>query len=238
MPLPLRVPLHMSGRAKPHSQVYFGMCAKSLMQYRSLDNRLQAMDAMSAEYNLAYAAAHEASIKPVVFGAMCVEASLYDLSAALFGQTYADEVDRIPPPARFKRIAIDVDKVEPDPDLPIVKALTNLFLARKKLVHYKSKPMPEQDWGTTLSEFQNDHAIHLLGIESSFRAPVLLSIFFDGNIFEDLRILPSFKLPEYWKSAIPVDLHDEVQSCIAESARSRGDALYLTTHGHAGRGAA
>ena len=218
MSLPLRVPFHISGRAKPYSQLYFGLCAKALLEYRALDAKLQAIDHMKPEYESVYSLAHEASIKPIVFGAMCIEATLYDLSAAIYGEAYANEIDRVPPPQRFRRLATKIDSVEPNERLPVCTALQHLFAARKKLVHYKSKSMLSQDWTDLLNEYREDHRLHFLGIESSLRAPILLSIHFDGNIFEELRILPSFKLPEYWESAIPPALHEDVLRCIADSA--------------------
>ena len=214
MPLPLRIPFHISGRAKPHSQLYFGMCAKALLEYRSLVSQLSRIDSMKPEYDGVYALANEASIKPVVFGAMCVESTLFDLSATLFDERYASKIDRIPPPERFAVLAERIDGEVPKPDLAVVKAISDLFAARKRLIHYKSKSLIKQDWNDLLDEYRKDHKIHMHGIDSSFRAPVLLSIHFDGNIFENFRILPSFKLPEYWELAVPLDLHDDIRECI------------------------
>jgi hypothetical protein len=52
-------------------------------------------------------------------------------------------------------------------------------------------------------------------------ALALTSMYFDGNIFEELRILPSFKKEEYWVNIVPKELHNEIRWCIDTSKREK-----------------
>lgn len=224
MPLPLRIPLHMSGLARPFGHLYFGMCAKDLVSFRELLARLEQSDDMKNEYELLYQQALEASVRPVVFGAMCVEAVLFDLATVLFGSGFASENDRKTPLNRFKSIAERVDRETPSDEHPASQAIAQLFKARNRLVHYKSEPYVAADWNAVIASFSDRHTIHMQGLSVAFSAAVHLSLYFDGNIFEELRLLPSFKKPEYWQTVVPASLHTDVRQCIAAHHAAGADA--------------
>jgi hypothetical protein len=83
-----------------------------------------------------------------------------------------------------------------------------------------------------MSSVQKEHKQQVNGISSSFKALVLLSLHFDGNIFEELRILPSFKKPEYWNEVVPAELHEEVRWCI-EAAIEESQNVNSAENGNA-----
>lgn len=212
----LKIGFHVSGRAKSHAHMYFRMCARKLVEYRWLAIELQKTDRLSIEHDELSDRVEEASIEPVVYAGMALEATLFELAVCVFGETYAERIDKLAPVAKFCDIASRVNQCEPDTSSVTVQQITALVKARNLLVHYKSMSWLE-DANEPLTEGPKRHRVHLAGIEASFRSLVLLSCYFDGNIFEELRILPSFKQPEYWASLVPNELHQEVHWCLSAS---------------------
>lgn len=221
---PLRVPFHISGRVKPNSQVYFAMCADSLVRYRAQVRELGKLEHLSPSYAAAFDRAERLAIEPIVFAGMCLEASLYDLGACLFGGDFAAHIDKLDPVGKFVVIAQYVDGNPPDPSGITLQSIRAVVTARNKLIHHKSQSMLDGEWEVILTKMKRAHDQQLNGILNSFRALVLLSLYFDGNIVEELRILPSFKTPEYWKQVIPLELHEDVKWCI-EAARNTSDRV-------------
>lgn len=219
---PLKISLHVSGRTKPYSHMYFRMCARALVQYRKLSDTLKELNELDPCYDELSDAVEEAAVLPVVFAGMCLEATLFDLAACLFGEAFAESTERLDPLGKFVVLAQCVDKQSPSKSGATYQSLHALVTARNRLVHYKSQSMIDQEnIGKFMERASKLHKQHLLGIDASFRALVLLSIHFDGNIFEELRILPSFKKPEYWNSLVPEELHAEVHRCIEIGADAR-----------------
>ena len=213
--------------------MYFRMCAKSLVQYRKFAAELATLDYFAHNYDTAFERAEQAAVEPVIFAGMCLEASLFDLGACLFGQGFAEHTDKLDPIGKYVVIAQYIDRKPPDAASITLQSLQALVTARNKLVHHKSHSALEEDWTQILNRAKKTHKQHLAGIAASFRALVLLSLHFDGDIFEELRILPSFKKPEYWQSLVPSELHEDVRWCIdasrkeAQGTSASIDALYL-----------
>ena len=226
---PLRVPFHSSGRAKSHSHMYFRMCAKALVRYRSLAQELAKLNHLDSNYDPLLERVEEAAVEPVIFAAMSLEAALFDLGACLFGEGFATHTDKLDPVGKYVVLAQFVDRKAPNPSGVTLQSIQALVTTRNKLVHHKSHSMLENDWTNILSKAKKAHAQHLVGISSSFNALVLFSLHFDGNIFEELRILPSFKKREYWESVVPTELHEDVKRCIELSAKEARNVMLGNT---------
>lgn len=218
---PLRVTIHTSGRAKSYSFMYFRMCANSLIRYRVLADCLNTIHELDPKYELIFEQVEEMAVNPVIYAGMCLEATLYDLYACLFGEDFVAHTDKLDPVGKFFNLAMLVDKREPDKSSTTYQHIQALITARNKLVHHKSQAMQNEQLLQIMAQADKDHQKHIRGITASFRALVLLSLYFDGNIFEELRILPSFKKTEYWQSVVPYELHSDVEWCIQASKEEK-----------------
>ena len=218
MKQPLVVSFHTSGRARSYAPTYFRMCAGSLVIYRHCVAKLNDLDHMDRRYDQIYTETEEASVAPVVYAGMCLEATLYDMAACLFGDEFGEHINKLDPLAKFCVIAQLVDRRAPKKDSVTAQHIQAVVSARNKLVHFKSQSGfegPEKIIGRA----RKLHDEHMRGIEASFRSLVLLSLYFDGNIFEKLRIIPSFKKPEYWVKTVPNELKADVEWCVDASRK-------------------
>lgn len=229
---PLRVPLHLSGRAKSNSFMYFNMCARACVHYNELAKSLEKIYDLDPRRDSIQDRVEEIAIELVVFAGMCLESTLYDLSACLFGEVFIDHTEKLDPVSKFFVIGRLVDQQAPSTSGVTYQSIQTLVTARNKLVHHKSQSFLDNDFVKLMNRTQRDHEQHVRGVHSSFRALVLLSLYFDGNIFEELRIIPSFSKPEYWKNIVPKELHEEVFWCIkaAKKERSQASASASSTH--------
>lgn len=214
------VPFHTSGRAKPHSAMYFRMCCDAVVEYRMVreacaDNFL--LDPRFIEKNELL---EIAAVKPIVFAGMCLEATLFDLSACLFGDEFAASIERLDPLGKFAVLAQCVDRELPSPSHVAYQSIKQLVTMRNRLVHYKSERVPDSGWDAIMERAKKEKRLQCESVDRSFKTLVLLSLYFDGNIFEELRILPSFKKPEYWIESVPRPLHADVHHCIAAAKRA------------------
>jgi hypothetical protein len=164
----------------------------------------------------------EAAVEPVVYAGMCLEATLFDLAACLFGDEFVEHTERLDLLAKFSVISKFVDRQPPSKASITYQTIQTVVIARNKLVHYKSQPsINEFNIGKIMDRAKKLHDQHMHGITASFRSLVLLSLYFDGNIFEELRIIPSFKKQAYWIDIVPRELHEEVKRCIKLSRQER-----------------
>ena len=202
--------------------MYFRMCTSSLIIYRSRADLLNRMDRLEPQYDQLFSAVEEAGVEPVVYAGMCLEATLYDLAACLFGEEFVEHTEKLDPLAKFFVIAHLVDRQPPSKASVTYQTIQAVVAARNKLVHYKSQPgIDELNIGKVMQRAQKQHDQHMQGIAASFRSLVLLSLYFDGNVFEELRIIPSFKKQAYWVDIVPEELHDDVKWCINASKQER-----------------
>lgn len=221
---PLRVPFHASGRANSHAFMYFKMCAESLVAYRAITAKGNGLDPMSPTFEDISDRADELSVLPVIFAGMCLEATLYDLAACLFGEEFADRIDKLDPVSKFQVIARYVDRQDPPLGGSTTNAVQAVVSARNLLVHSKSLAFDLNEVGALMKKAGKSHQKKLDGIDNSLKALVLTSLHFDGNIFEELRILPSFKKDEYWVNVVPKELHPEIRWCIEASKKEKSRA--------------
>ena len=215
---PLRIPFGTSGRANSRSFLYFRMCARALVRYRVLVDQIKGLSHLDRHYDEIADQLEEAAVEPVVFGGMCLEATLYDLTACLFGDTYAEQTDRLGPMGKYFVVAKYMDRRVPDTAGVTYQQLKALIAARNLLAHHKSVSYLEGDMQKVFDGTTKQHHQHVAGINASFKALVLLSLHFEGNIFEELRIIPSFKKREYWVDLVPPELHPDVRWCIESSS--------------------
>jgi hypothetical protein len=194
------------------------MCARALVRYRGLVDQIKGLNHLDRLYDEIADQLEEAAVEPVVFGGMCLEATLCDLTACLFEDTYAEQTDKLGPMGKYFVVAKYMDRRVPDTTSVTYQQLKALIAARNLLVHYKSVSYLEGDIQKVLEGTTRQHRQHVAGINASFKALVLLSLHFDGNIFEELRIIPSFKKPEYWFNLVPSELHPDVRWCIEKSS--------------------
>jgi hypothetical protein len=187
------------------------MCANALVHYRATQQQFTKLDQLHPEFDSELVHLDEALIQPIVLSGMCLEATLFDLSACLFGDEFAEQVDKLDPPSKFAVIARCVNGRAPRKDRVTYENLQSVIKARNQLVHHKSHSM-DSDWNTIFERTKREHLSNLKGLAACFRAPVLLSLYFNEQVFEQLKILPSFE-GEEWKPAVPVDLHAEVEWC-------------------------
>lgn len=228
MPLPITIPILSSGRAHSNAMRYFRLTAQALITYRSLLQMTEAKAAaidpeLPMEQGLSdmLSATEDASVTPVILGAMCLESALYDLGACLYGDEFSARIDKLDPPAKFSVIKHLVDRDLPKSGEVVIQTIQALVAARNRLVHHKSIPFDDVYLGKMVDYARKERRLQQAGIDASFRALVLLSASFDGNIFEELRILPSFKKKEYWKDQVPEVLHTDVQWCLNALERQR-----------------
>ena len=198
------------------------MCAQALVRYRVLLTQLPEEDGHEIEYQDVLIKVEHAAIEPVVFAGMCLEATLFDLAACLFGDEFAESIDKLDPVAKFLVIARLVDRAAPDRSSVTVQHIQSVVQARNRLVHHKSRSAKNIDTelGKLMDRAWREHDQHVRGVEASFKSLVLLSLHFDGNIFEELRILPSFKKPDLWQQVVPAYLHKEVHWCVEVSRKA------------------
>jgi hypothetical protein len=167
----------------------------------------------------------DASVQPVIFAGMCLEATLYDLAACLYGEEFAQRTERLNPLRKFVVLAQCVDQNVPSKGHTTYQYIQALVTARNRLVHYKSQPLPEENLEQFMEQAERTHQGDMAGIDASFKTLVFLSLYFDGNIFEELCILPSFKEPRLWQSVVPRELHVDVHRCIEVAAKTRQSSL-------------
>ena len=163
--------------------MYFRMCARSLVIYRHHANQLNGLDHLDPRYDQMYSAVEEAAVEPVVYAGMCLEATLYDLSVCLFGEAFVEHTDKLDPLAKFFVIAQLVDRQPPNKAGVTYQTIHTVVSARNRLVHSKSHPgIDEFNIGKVMDRAQKQHEQHMLGITTSFRSLVLLSLYFDGKV--------------------------------------------------------
>ena len=201
--------------------MYFRICAGALVRYRVLATELGKLKNLDPKYDPVFELVEQAAVEPVVFAGMCLEAALYDLGACLFGEDFAEHTDKLDPVGKFVVLAQLVDRATPSSGSITLQSIQALVSARNKLVHHKSQSAVELDFTKIIARAKREHKQHVEGISASFRALVLLSLHFDGNIFEELRILPSFKKAEYWREVVPAELHEDVKWCIQAARREK-----------------
>ena len=197
------------------------MCASALARYRTELPQLPSPEQGALEYEDLLSKLEQSAIEAVVFAGMCLEATLFDLGACLFGDAFADAIDKLDPIGKFFVIASYVDRTSPDSSAVTVQQLQAVVKARNRLVHHKSHSAENLDTeiGHLMDLAKRDHDVLVQGINASFKSLVLLSLYFDGNIFEELRILPSFKEPMFWQEMVPSLLHEEVRWSIEASRK-------------------
>ena len=218
---PLIIPVNGSGRAKPNSFMYFRMCVRALVSYRHYADQLSKIEKRDPKYDSALAQVEETAVEPVIYAGMCLEATLYDLAACLFGEEFIEQIEKLDPLGKFYVVAHFVDRKPPSKASVTYQTIQAVVTARNQLIHYKSQSVIKSDIAKVISRAEKQHQQLDQGITSSFRALVLLSLYFDGNIFEELRIIPSFKKKEYWINIVPQELHEDVKWCIQASREER-----------------
>lgn len=227
---PIYLELHTSGLTRSNSYDYFKTTGSSLLTAKTLLEQFNAAKKFDLRTDGIYDELFSAAQNAIIYSGMCIEATLFDLSLALFGRTFAEHIERLDPLGKFFVLARLIYRQDPGTSGVTYQALKTVIGERNKLVHSKSVEYINFDDLEPLvegAERQGDKLNHAL--TNSYRALILLSMFFDGNIFEELRILPSFKKPEYWENIIPTALHSEISWCAQASAKehqSRGASIF------------
>jgi hypothetical protein len=220
-----RIGFHQSGRAGSYAHMYFQMCAEKLQEYRALVKETEDSNCLAENHDRLVDRVQQAAVEPVVYGGMCLEATLFDLAACLYGDEFAEKTDKLDPLGKFYVLSQAVNRCTPDASSMTVQSIRALITARNHLVHHKSASWLDGDWMHLFHDAEKKHQRHIAGLTASFSALVLLSLHFDGNIFEELRILPSFKKTEYWRDLVPTPLHADVNRCIELSAKEHAHAV-------------
>ena len=219
---PIHLDLHISGLTGSNAYRYFKTTESSFLVARELVDQFSAASDYSQNKDDLYDSIFNATQRAIIYSGMCIEATLFDLSLALFGKSLATHVERLDPLGKFFVLARLVNQRDPSTSGITYQALKTVVGERNKLVHSKSTEYADLDDLSPLIEGAERQGANLnRGLTYSYRSLVLLSMFFDGNIFEELRILPSFKKPDYWRSVIPAALHDEIHWCSRASKRER-----------------
>jgi hypothetical protein len=228
MQIPIIVPIHVSGRAHSNAMRYFRLAAKALIAYRNLSQIAETKVAatncavpLQQEVTDAIAAIEDAAVMPIILSAMCLESTLHDLGVCLYGEDFAARIDRLDPAAKFSVIKQLVDREVPSKGDVALQSIQALVTARNRLVHHKSISRDASNIEDVLKHAEKERQVQQKGIDASFRTLVLISASFDGNIFEELRILPSFKKKQYWTDQVPEALHADVQQSLAALERQR-----------------
>jgi len=198
------------------------------VRYESLQEDLKKLQCTDIQSNTIQNEIKMAGISAIVFGGMSLEATLYDLSACLFEEPFAEHIDKLDPIGKFFVLNRIINGTNPDVGSVTYQSIQRLASARNKLVHHKSFSFVELDFDSIMRRALKEHTKQVDSVPDSFRALVLLSLNFDGNIFEELRILPSFRKKENWKDAIPISLHSEVNRCIEISNNESSRATVKT----------
>lgn len=222
---PIHLELHTSGLTGSNSFRYFKTTESSLLRARKLLEQFNEEAGRGPNADQTYDELFDAAQNAVIYSGMCIEATLFDLSLVLFGKSFAEHIDRLDPLGKFFVLVRLLERRDPKSNGITYQALRTVVGERNKLVHSKSLEYASLDDFEPLIDHAEQRGRKLSnGVKFSYRALVLLSMYFDGNIFEELRILPSFKKPEYWQQIVPADLHSEVAWCAEASQRERGGA--------------
>ena len=156
--------LQINSRFDTKSCLYFDICRESWQLFTRYDIELKALMGLSGplavgiEFIKVAQLRRENWVKSMVFGALCLEAFIYDYAAHNFSDTYAKKyLDKLDLPSKWVIIPKLVTGKEFSRGSQAFEYLGELVKVRNELVHAKSKRMPrnQKEWIQFNSSFEN-----------------------------------------------------------------------------------
>lgn len=153
--------LQINSRFDTKSCVYFSICRESYQEFKKYDAVLKAeiKVALGGAFGLLIPGEQRAKywVKAIVFGALCLEAFIYDYAAHNFSDKYAKKyLDKLDLRSKWVVIPKLVTGKEFPRECQAFEHLVKLVEARNDLVHAKSRRMPSNDkeWQRLIEDFK------------------------------------------------------------------------------------
>ena len=128
---------------------YFQVCRDKVKEYESIEEELKNYRETSKGHDIleieekiadAYSRRERAVVIPIVFGAMCLEAFIYDYGANhISGKYMKEHLDKLSIPSKFLVVSKLVTGKQFPTDSQAYEGLVKLKEDRNSLVHFKSK---------------------------------------------------------------------------------------------------
>jgi hypothetical protein len=144
--------LQINSRIDSKSSLYFTICKESYRDFMDYEHKLKILPGLGgplskgAKYFEYAALFHANRVKAIIFGALCLEAFIYDYASHKISDNYTREyLDKLDLRAKWVIIPKLVTGKEFPRDSQAFEHLGKLKKARNDLVHAKSKPIPRDD---------------------------------------------------------------------------------------------
>ncbi len=170
---------------------YFQICQDKVKEYETIEAELKtfnrsASDPYDKEKELkiakAYSIRERAVVIPIVFGAMCLEAFIYDYGADhISGKYMKDHLDKLNLPSKFVVVSKLVTGKQFPTDSQAYEGLVKLKEDRNSLVHFKSKHFSDQE----VLEIESWHS----GMNTKLRGAMYNAFNTVPKVMEELDIL-------------------------------------------------
>ena len=128
---------------------YFQICRDKVKEYENIEKEIEKYRKTSKDPYVrethekiadAYSRRERAVVIPIVFGAMCLEAFIYDYGANHISEKYMKEhLDKLSIPSKFLIVSRLVTGKQFPTDSQAYKGLVKLKKDRNSLVHFKSR---------------------------------------------------------------------------------------------------
>lgn len=155
-----------------------------------------------------------AGLQTILFSAMTFEAAIYDFASVHLGDNYVkSHLDKLDPLSKWLVVLRLVTGLELSKGEAPYAALKSLISARNQLVHSKSEAFDYDRADQQLTK-HSEHEINLnAGVHNSFRALVLMSLYWDKKLKEYANPLPSYdKVNAPWRRYYS-ELKTEIEKC-------------------------
>lgn len=145
--------LQINSRFDTKSCLYFDICKNSYQEFKKYDNEFKTefrpgggVSSFTVRFLVVVKQRSEHWVKAIVFGALCLEAFIYDYAAHNFSDTYTKNyLDKLDLRSKWAVIPKLVTGKEFPKENQAFEHLGELVEARNELVHAKSKRMPSND---------------------------------------------------------------------------------------------
>jgi len=132
---------------------YFQICRKNYNEYQAIDDKMDIHRLSDDEEHIKqmnisslYSYREQIVLLPIIFGAMCLEAFIYDYGAQhLSGAFVKKHVDKLELPSKFVILSKLVTGNDFPTDSQAYEGLIKLKEDRNKLIHFKSKTFSESE---------------------------------------------------------------------------------------------
>jgi hypothetical protein len=156
--------LQINSRFDTKSCLYFDICKDSYQEFKKYDDKFKTEFGLGGVLSgnvhslVVVKQRSEHWAKAIVFGALCLEAFIYDYAAHNFSDTYARKyLDKLDLRSKWVVIPKLVTGKKFPKERQVFEHLGELIEARNELVHAKSRRMPSNDkeWERLIESYKN-----------------------------------------------------------------------------------